>query len=127
MNDFADEERFGARLDDWRTGRGPNPRPRRRMRDAAAGRDKCAGETCRLCGGRYAYSRHHLVPRSQGGDDVDANLVRLCDPWRPCHLRITQNEPIALRELRATLTPDEIAYIVERKGSDWLDRRYPEA
>lgn len=66
--------------------------------------------------------RHHVVPRSQGGDDVAENLVPLC---AACHRRVTGNDRLALRLLRAALAPDEVAYVVERKSEAWLDRRYP--
>lgn len=119
---------FDAALDLWREGRGPNPRPPKRIRDPAAGRAKAT--QCRLCARRVPevghVDRHHLVPRSQGGDDVEANLVGLCAPWDPsCHRLVTENDASALARLRWALWPEEVAYVVERKGRDWLDRRYP--
>lgn len=88
---------------------------------------------CQMCNARtLALDPHHLVPRSQGGDDVQPNFAALCI-WPPpgftsgCHKRITENDPAALRRLRATLDPLQVAYIVERKGEAWLDRRYPPA
>lgn len=117
-------------LDEWRAGRRPHPRPAKRQRDPEAGRAK-AGE-CRLCGRRVPQvghiDRHHLVPRSQSGDDVEANLVGLCAPWEPsCHRLITANDRVALMRLRAALWPEEVAYVVEKKGQAWLDARYPDA
>ncbi len=113
-----------AALDLWREGRRPDPRPRRRRRSTDAGREKCLSidARCRLCPSGRGLQRHHVVPRSLGGDDVDENLVPLCSA---CHARITGNDLIARRLLRSALHPDEVAYVVERKGEAWLDRRYP--
>lgn len=113
-----------AALDEWREGRRPDPRPRRRTRAPDAGRAKCLSidARCRVCGGARGLQRHHVVPRSQGGDDVDENLVPLCSD---CHRRITGNDRLALRLLRERLMPEEEAYVVSKRGEDWLDRRYP--
>lgn len=121
---------FDAALDAWREGRAPNPRPPRRVVDAAAGRVKClsAGAECRLCRGRLALERHHLVPKGQRGDDVDENLVPLCGGFGAgCHDRITQNDPEALSLLRGRLWPEEEAYVARRMGWAWLEARYPAA
>lgn len=87
---------------------------------------------CQLCGARtLALDPHHLVPRSQGGDDVTENFAPLCtfpafaEARAGCHQRITENDPGALAELRGTLDLLQLAYIVERKGTAWLDDRYP--
>jgi len=113
---------FDAALDDWRAGRAPNPRPVRRLVDPTAGRRKCGdGAECRLCPSRRELERHHLVPRSQRGDDVDENLVPLC---APCHRLVTENDPEALALLRGRLWPEEEAYVARKKGWGWLERRY---
>jgi len=126
---------FDAALDEWRAGRRPNPRPIRRRKSKDAGRRKCLSpeSECRLCGVRRHLERHHLVPRSQGGDDVDENLVPLCGPHHAgglsmlagCHRRITENEPAALELLRGRLWPEEEIYVAHRKGWAWLEQRYP--
>lgn len=119
---------FDAALDEWRAGRSPNPRPAKRRRDKNAGRAKCLsiGSECRICGVRRMLERHHLVPRSQSGEDRDENLVPLCGPFEnACHQRVTENDPEALSTLRSRLYPEEEAYIVFRMGQGWLDRRYP--
>lgn len=124
-----DELGFDAALDLWRQSRGPNPRPARRVEDREAGVEKCARDRCRVCGATTgSYARHHLVPKSQRGDDVDDNLVRLCDPWEPyCHHRVTTNDPAALAAVRASLSPSETAYVIRKQGVAWLERRYPES
>jgi 5-methylcytosine-specific restriction endonuclease McrA len=117
---------FDAALDLWREGRAPNPRPARRIVDRDAGRSKVAGAACRVCGGRTGLERHHLVPRSQRGDDVDENIVPLCGPWMPsCHKLVTENDPAALATLRGRLWPEEEAYVARKMGWGWLERRYP--
>lgn len=114
-------------LEAWRAQRGPLPKPRKREIHAGVGaavvRD---AQRCQLCGARtLALDPHHLVPRSQGGDDVIPNFAPLCI-WQPaCHARVTRNDPDALRALRASLDALQVAYIVERKGEAWLEQRYP--
>ncbi len=81
---------------------------------------------CQICGARtLALDPHHLVPRSQGGDDVIPNFAALCILEPACHARVTANDPAALSALRASLDALQVAYIVERKGAAWLERRYP--
>lgn len=118
---------FDAALDLWREGRRPNPRPARRIIDQAAGRVKCGeGAECRLCGVRRLLERHHLVPRSQRGDDVDENIVPLCGGFTDgCHRLITENDPAALALLRGRLWPEEEAYVARKRGWGWLEQRYP--
>lgn len=114
-------------LEAWRASRRPDPKPRARSIDRGVGRLKCNGEaTCRICGKRtIALDPHHIVPRSQGGDDVAENIAPLCAPWEPsCHRRVTENDPEALRALRSALHPEETAYVLARKGAAWLEKRY---
>lgn len=124
----TDDPHFDAALDEWRAGREPDPRPVHRLRNRNAGRVKCLSpeSECRLCGTRRGLERHHLVPRSQTGDDVDANLVPLCGPFEnACHRRITENDADALALLRGRLWPEEEAYVAFRMGWGWLEGRYP--
>lgn len=116
-------------LEQWRASRQPDPKPRKREVAAGVGMGVVrAVRQCQLCGARtLALDPHHLVPRSQGGDDVVPNFAPLCIFPPACHKRITENDPDALRRLRGTLDVLQVAYILERKGAAWLDRRYPEA
>lgn len=110
------------------------PKPERRVKDRHAGRTKLLLEgRCRACGRSYGIgvSMHHLVNRSQGGDDVADNLVPLCgDGTRGCHGALTDHrrgwERIAAA-LRHNLTPAEKRYIITHKSAEWLDTHYPEA
>jgi 5-methylcytosine-specific restriction endonuclease McrA len=104
---------------------GPDPKPRKRILNPNAGVGKVRQErACRACGRRLFFlERHHLVKRSQGGDDVDANLVPLCGYG--CHGKVEAKDRETLVKLRKALRPDEVDYIIVRKGEAWLDRMYP--
>lgn len=59
-----------------------DPKPIRRIRDNQALRDFPRDRECISCGHARGVEAHHILRRSQGGDDVAANLVPLC---RDCH------------------------------------------
>lgn len=81
---------------------------------------------CQACSEMRTLTIHHLVPRSQGGDDTIGNLMALCGHGTAgCHGDVTANRPHALAAVRRNLTPQQTRYIIERKGEAWLDRRYP--
>jgi hypothetical protein len=70
---------------------------------------------------------HHVLPRSQRGDDVRENLVWLTAER---HRAVTRNDADALRALGQHIRifrPDTIAYIKrklgEQQGAEWLRRR----
>jgi 5-methylcytosine-specific restriction endonuclease McrA len=100
----------------------PDPKPEPRVIDQAAGLEKVWTEgRCRLCGYRRSLARHHLVKRSQGGDDVDANLVPLCVA---CHDGVESS--LGFRALlRRVLRPEEWAYIVAKIGEARARQQYP--
>jgi len=80
------------------------------------------GYQCRLgCGERWN-ELHHVVPRSQSGDDWYDNLVPLC---ADCHRKVTDNRLECLMLLRWALKPAQTRYCIERKGEGWLDKKYP--
>lgn len=102
---------------------------RPRKRDPTAGFEKIRKEgICRSCrADRVPLTRHHLVPRSLLGDDVDDNLIPLCPQ---CHLWFEQDghrRRQVGRAIRRTLTEAELAYVLERKGEVFLERYYPES
>ena len=108
-----------------------DPKPAKRIVDGDAGRIKIAFEgRCRCCGRAWSLNRAHLVARGQGGDDVDDNIVPLCGSGTTgCHGALTAHTRdwrIVAARLRENLTPAEVAYCVEKKSQDWLDRTYPE-
>jgi hypothetical protein len=97
------------------------------------------GTTC-LCGcGRLADSLHHLINRSQGGDDVVANLIPLAgDGTTLCHGALTSANrtldertqrwvhPEHVRQgVRRHLAPWHLQYMTDKKGMEWVERTYP--
>lgn len=77
---------------------------------------------CRVCGGTVGIQMHHLVPRSQGGSDTEANITPLC---RPDHDAVTRGDRHACATLRASLTDAEYAYAVDMLGEARFEARYP--
>ena len=85
---------------------------------------------CRSCGGRRE-SFHHAVPRSLGGDDVEANIIPLCGSGTTgCHGIYETRQAgweIVAAAIRHSLTTLEERYIVAKKGKWWLDKNLPHA
>jgi 5-methylcytosine-specific restriction endonuclease McrA len=111
----------------------PDPKPRRRIRASTPRSRTVAYErahrsACALCGAQRGVQAAHVVPRSQGGDDVAENVAPLC---LDCHWWIDQGAGPDARDLRVRLRawiagePTVLAYVLDRKGAAWLDRRYP--
>jgi hypothetical protein len=70
---------------------------------------------------------HHLVPRSQGGDDVPENIVPLHgggEGFADCHGLVHKRTRWALRALRKSLTPDELAYVISKLGESGPSRLF---
>lgn len=102
---------------------------RPRKVDHGAGKKKLKRENaCRVCRfGHRPMTRHHLVPRSLLGDDVEDNLIPLCIF---CHEKFEHDGHERRRvgaAIRNTMTEAELAYVLERKGEVFLERYYPEA
>lgn len=78
---------------------------------------------CRACSFRapQAIDPHHLVFRSDGGDDVAANIVPIC---RQCHDALHQRSPAIGRLLLTRLSDAEYAYMIQRGGEDYPERAY---
>lgn len=97
----------------------PDWKPKRRIRDSAAIERKVASEPlCRACGLERATDGHHVLLRSQGGDDVEDNIIPLC---RACHT----DYHAAHISLRANL--NERLYVLTKLGQNpgtvYLERR----
>lgn len=109
----------------------PDPKPAPRIIDPDAGREKLRREgRCRMCHGYatrlYLLSRHHIVPRGQGGDDVDDNLIPICGHGTiGCHGNVEGWVRDYRQRLRRRMLPAEVAYVIGKKGEAWLDRNYP--
>ncbi len=109
----------------------PDPKPRKRITLSNREYLKLARSVlaryreCELCGRRRSLSCHHFVARGDGGDDIAENLLALCgDGTRNCHGAVERSRE-ARYLLRPKLRREVISYAIERKGQDWLDRRYP--
>jgi hypothetical protein len=112
----------------------PDTKPQRRHRADTAEwkeiRARFADACCVSCG-LAAESLHHVVPKSQGGDDVEANLVPLCgDGTRGCHGKLESHAPgweqIAAH-VRAYVMAREsrLSYVIGRIGQARFEERYP--
>jgi hypothetical protein len=108
----------------------PDPRPPRRTIDRAATRRACLMWPWCWCGNSAA-SGHHVIKRSQGGDDVIANIVPACGSGTTgCHGLLEAEDEQTRRALGEYLLgerPDTIAYVLGKlgdvAGADWLRRR----
>ncbi len=110
---------------------GPDPKPEKRIVDVVAMRRfrKNSAPVCQVCGKpwpRYAMSIHHIVPRSQGGDDVEANFAYVDGHGSSgCHGCLESRRNGARFRLRQVLSQAQVDYVVAKKGQAWLDRHYP--
>jgi len=114
----------------------PDPKPQRRIVDPQAGQAKISWEArCRVCGRvpsghpLDSLNRMHLVPKGQGGDDVPENMVPGCGSGTTgCHGLLTTHSPgwrSAAALLRRRLRPEELEYVLDKKGQEWLDAHLP--
>lgn len=106
-----------------------DPKPGARIRDPDLMRlmHHEQGRECCITGMVKDIEIHHVLARSQGGDDVRANLVFL---HRRIHQAVTVNDPVALKLLGDHIweeRADTIAYLVYKLGKDqavdWMQRR----
>lgn len=105
-----------------------DPKPMPRIRDPELMRILHADphKQCALTGETWGIELHHVLPRSQRGDDVRDNLVALT--YRQ-HALITRNDPEACAALGAHIEaerPDVIAYLYRKLGTGalaWMQRR----
>lgn len=108
----------------------PVARVRADLKDWETMREMLA-QPCQVCGDCFrtawvAKSLHHIVPRSQGGDDVPENLAVLCGHGTVgCHGDVEARRSGARTELRLNMTLAQKEYVWARKGEAWMDRHYP--
>jgi hypothetical protein len=108
----------------------PDPRPPKRVKATAdqwvqLRAEKLDGQPCRVFPDKRADSLHHLVPRSQGGDDVADNLVGLSGTGTTeAHGLVEARDPWACSLLGQRLTSAERAYVVAKRGAWFLETRY---
>ncbi len=75
---------------------------------------------CRCCLVAPPNELHHLIARSQGGSDTEANIVPLC---LDCHAKIEARHRDAGHILACSLSDLEYAYVVEKYGEAFFERR----
>ncbi len=75
---------------------------------------------CRVCGKPPPNELHHLIARSQGGADCEGNIAALCSA---CHAKIEARDPVAGLALAVALDDLSYAYVVERFGESFFERR----
>lgn len=83
-------------------------------------------DCCEVTGVVDSLHLHHIVYRSQGGDDTRANIICLD---RDFHDRYHQADPVARLMLAEHLVrnrPDTLAYLADKVGVDtrdvWLEQ-----
>lgn len=111
-----------------------DPRPARRHVASPAEWNELRAQKLGPCRGcddrplRLHMTLHHLVGRDLGGDDVADNLIPLCGSGSAgCHGKAeAERDRATLTRIRHSLTPYEAAYVLRKKGEDFLDRYYPE-
>jgi hypothetical protein len=111
--------------------KGPDLKPAKRVKNPKAMKQVHEqGCWCVLnCGEKG--SVHHVLARSQGGDDVSANMVCLCGSGTTGHHgKVEANDTptlVLLGEHLLLERPDTISYIKgklgEAEGAAWLARR----
>lgn len=86
-----------------------DPKPAKRVLDLEALKRKLDSDPrCRMCANERATDPHHVVLKSQGGDDVEDNIVPL---GRECHRRYHAGRGWI------PLTKSETSYLVTKKRS----------
>lgn len=104
--------------------------------NSTSGRTKvCSEGCCRLCRSGENLTRHHLVPQAWFVQrklelkvlrNANANIVPLC---RACHEVLDGREPVPRLQKRSTLRErlysNEVAFILQVRGKDWLNHHYP--
>ncbi len=103
----------------------PDPKPDARhvaTREEWADIARQKAGPCRVCGSLYGIELHHLVNRSQRGDDTANNVIPLC---QGCHRQVTNRDHAVVHLVRASLTVEEEMYCVHKKSQWWLDDTYP--
>ena len=88
------------------------PKPQKRIKDKALLRAMRKEITwCERCGRSGYIEAHHIKRRSQGGDDIHPNIIRLCpDCHRGVHMALYDwRELVVIVAKREGKTPQEIA------------------
>lgn len=108
----------------------PDTKPAKRIKatktEWEAIREHFAHATCVSCSVGGDVELHHILPRSQGGDDLVLNLVAIC---RTCHTRLEGHESGWRRvaaKIRKLVTDDnERRHYQEDHAGESFNNRYP--
>ena len=104
-----------------------DPKPLPRVRDPEVFRTFHRTEPrCLCCGHKGFIHAHHLLNRSQGGDDVLANLVPLCAGCHEAHHRMNTR---TVRDALATYLLSErgaeaLAYLRSKRSDGWIQGKF---
>lgn len=82
--------------------------PKRIVDHEAVQRKVASDPVCRACS-RRASDGHHIVLRSQGGDDVEENILPVC---HECHMRYHAGQGTL------KLKPEERDYVFAKLGRE---------
>ena len=105
-----------------------DPKPTRRIVDPKVGLETIAkGRQCAVEGcTKPAATRHHVVPKSLGGDDHVDNIFGVCGSGTTEHHGLLEKrDPDTCRRLRAAMPPEVIRYVIVAKSKVFLDLYYP--
>jgi hypothetical protein len=132
MASWSSESEYDARLEGPHAPRQvtPDTKPAKRFRACQAEwadiHQGFSGLPCTSCGQGEPLELHHILPRSQGGDDVPNNLVVLC---RSCHTRLEGHESgwerVAAAVRQYVITDTRRRRYQEDHAGDFFHRRYP--
>ena len=112
---------------------GSDPKPERRVRasqsDWAGIHEQFEHHSCVHCGLPHQ-SLHHILPRSQGGDDIIDNLAPLCgDGTRGCHGILESHAPgwerVAASVRQYVIVSNDRRGYQEDHAGESFNRRYP--
>lgn len=111
----------------------PDPKPTRRRGRLPTIAE--LGGCCQVCGHHSPtetaalaqLERMHLLRGAHKEDDVDLIMVG-CSPFGRCqvHPRLDSGDKLAAIAVRAAMRNRQERAIIERRGGDWLQSRYPD-
>lgn len=97
----------------------PSAQRQREMRERKQG-------PCRVCGQTGPNNLHHVLPRHYGLIAwTESNLIPLCGSGTTgCHGLVEAHDRAAVLAMARSLTNSEYAYVIDRGGEGFFERRY---
>lgn len=71
---------------------------------------------CVNCCSPFYLEVHHIVPRSQGGEDLVENGITFCGF---CHVPLFHDKSYKYKVKKSWLDESQINYIIKKKGAEW--------